>query len=214
MDLVSHDVVLDAGLPGRASFTINSTDTPSGVVLFSFSVNNGKQHSQFYGYIERSIKVSDGVWSIFCREKSNALEMRVPIALRNKTLKDILSEVKTLTGIGFAIPSSDYSVKSIPYCVNTGSGFHLMKSLESMFGIEDYIWQQRRDGLVFIGAWSDGHWPDNPVTIPSALLDKQSSNQTAEILAIPGLRPNYLLNGKRLKSVRMEESKMVVSWKK
>ncbi|WP_417436719.1 hypothetical protein [Idiomarina abyssalis] len=89
-----------------------------------------------------------------------------------------------------------------------------MEMLGNVFSIDDYVWQQRRDGLVYVGAWSDGHWPDAPITIPGALLDKQLATQSAEIMAIPGLRPNYLLNGNRLTGIRMIESKMVVSWKK
>jgi hypothetical protein len=212
--LVSHDIALDSGMPGRATFIVNSTVSLSGTVLFSFSTNKNQQHNQFYGYIERSTKIGDGVQSIFCREKANVLEMRVPISLRNKTLKDVLAEVKNVTGCGFTVPSADYVTTPIPYCINTGTGFHLMEMLDDMFGIEDYVWQQRRDGLIYVGSWSDGHWPNSPIVIPNALLDKQLATQSAEILAIPGLRPNYQLNGNRLTSVRMIESKMVVSWKK
>jgi hypothetical protein len=46
------------------------------------------------------------------------------------------------------------------------------------------------------------------------VLDKQLATQSAEIMAVPGLRPNYLLNGNRLTSVRMIDAKMVISWKR
>ncbi|WP_394178508.1 hypothetical protein [Marinomonas posidonica] len=212
--LITHDIVLDSSIPGRATFKINATDSPSGIVLFSFKVNNGKQHNHFYGYIERAAKISNGVWSIFCREKANALEQRVPLSLRNKTLKDILDEVKKLTGVGFTIPQADYTTKAIPYCFNTGNGFHLLQSLGNMLEIKDYLWQQRRDGLIYVGSWSDGHWPKQPINIANSLFDKQSPTQSAEIMAIPGLRPNFMLNGTRLKSIRMIDAKMVVSWKR
>jgi hypothetical protein len=214
VSLVSHDVALNAGMPARATFVVNSTVPLSGTVLFSFGTNGSQVHSQFYGYIERCVKAGNGVYSVFCREKSNALEMRVPISLRNKTLKEILVEVKAVTGIGFTVPKASYATKPIAYCFNTGSGFHLMEMLGNVFGIDDYVWQQRRDGLVYVGSCADGHWNSSPITIPEALLDKQLATQSAEIMAVPGLRPNYLLNGNRLTSVRMTESKMVVSWKK
>lgn len=214
VDLVSHDVALDTGMPGRATFVVNSTASLSGTVLFSFGVNNKQQHGHFYGYIERCTKSGNGVQSLFCREKVNALEMRVPVALRNKTLKDVLKEVKDITGCGFSVPSASYVDTPVPYVFNTGSGFHLIKTLGDVFGIDNYLWQQRRDGLIYVGSWGDGHWPDSPVVIPSGLLDKQLATQSAEIMAVPGLRPNYLLNGNRLTSVRMIDAKMVVSWKK
>ena len=140
--------------------------------------------------------------------------MRVPVALRNKTLKDLLTEVKAITGCGFTLPKAAYASKPVPYFFNTGSGLHLIRSIAQVFGIDDFTWQQRRDGLIYVGAWSDGHWSNAPVDIPAATLDKQLAIQTAELMAIPGLRPSYLLNGKRLYSVRLIENKMVVSWKK
>ncbi len=70
--------------------------TLSGTVLFSFGTN--------------------GVYSVFCREKSNALEMRAPVSLRNKTLKEILAEVKSATGVGFTVPKASYTTRPIAYC--------------------------------------------------------------------------------------------------
>jgi len=214
VSLVSHDIALDASASGRASFVVQSDHPLSGTVLFSFSINNGQQHGHFFGYIERSTPSSANAQTLFCREKSNVLEMRVPVALRNKTLKDLLTEVKKITGCGFTLPQKTYASKPVPYFINTGSGLHLLRSLATVFGIDDYTWQQRRDGLIYVGAWSDGHWQDSPVDIPAATLDKQLSTQSAELMALPGLRPGYLLNGKRLYGVRLKESKMVVSWKK
>ncbi|KZM40956.1 hypothetical protein OA92_15370 [Marinomonas sp. SBI22] len=214
VNLVSHDVALDAMAAGRASFVVQSEKTLTGSVYFSFGINNGQEHGHFYGYIERSTPASNQSQTLFCREKSNVLSMRVPLALRNKTLKDLLTEVKAITGCGFSLPQSSYASTPVPYFVNTGSGFHLLNKIAQVFGIEDFTWQQKRDGLIYIGAWPDSHWIDAPVEVPTAVLDKQLSTQSAELMAIPGLRPGYLLNGNRLYSVRLQEAKMVVSWKK
>jgi len=212
--LVSHDVALNTGMPGRATFLIKSAVSLSGTAFFSFGVDGGQQQGHFYGYVERSTTAGNDVQTIFCREKSNMLEMPVPLALRNVTLKDVLTEVKRLTGLGFALPAADYVTKKVPYFINTGNGFHLIKALADVFEISGYLWQQRRDGLIYVGSWKDGHWPDTPINIPAAVLDKQLATQSAEVMAIPGLRPNYLLNDNRLTSVRMIDSKMVVSWKR
>lgn len=212
--LVSHDVALNAMMPGRATFTVESAKPLSGVAFFSFGVDGRQQHGHFYGYIERSVPAGRGVQTIFCREKSNMLEMPVPLALRNVTLKEVLAKTKEITGLGFALPSADYTAKKVPHFINTGNGFHLIKAIADVFGISGYLWQQRRDGLIYVGSWKDGHWSDTPIHIPAAVLDKQLATQSAEIMAIPGLRPNYLLNDNRLTSVRMVESKMVVSWKR
>lgn len=214
VNLVSHDVALDAMASGRASFVVQSDKALSGAVYFSIGINNGQEHGHFYGYIERSTPASNNSQTLFCREKSNVLAMRVPLALRNKTLKELLTEVKAITGCGFSLPQSAYASIPVPYFVNTGSGLHLLNKLAQVFGIDDFTWQQKRDGLIYVGSWSDSHWIDVPVEVPTAVLDKQLSTQTAELMAIPGLRPGYLLNEKRLYSVRLQGAKMVVSWKK
>jgi len=214
VNLVSHDVALDAMAAGRASFVVQSDKVLSGVVYFSFGVNGGQEHGHFYGYIERSTPASNVSQTLFCREKSNVLSMRVPLALRNKNLKDLLTQVKAISGCGFSLPPSSYASTPVPYFVNTGSGFHLLNKLAQVFGIEDFTWQQKRDGLIYVGAWSDSHWIDAPVDVPKSVLDKQLSTQSAELMGIPGLRPGYILNGKRLYSVRLQGAKMVVSWKK
>mgnify|MGYP003639186965 CR=1 FL=1 len=212
--LVSHDVALNDGMPGRATFVVESAVSLSGTAFFSFGVDGRQQQGQFYGYIERSTPAGKGVQTIFCREKSNMLEMPVKLALRNVTLKEVLTKVKEITGLGFDLPAVDYAAKKVPYFINTGNGFHLIKALGDVFGISGYLWQQRRDGLIYVGSWKDGHWPDTPINIPAAVLDKQLATQSAEIMAVPGLRPNYLLNGNRLTSVRMIDAKMVISWKR
>ncbi len=212
--LVSHDIALNSGMPGRATFVVESAVSLSGTAFFSFGVDGRQQQGHFYGYIERSTAAGKGVQTIFCREKSSALEMPVQLALRNVTLKEVLTKMKEITGLGFAMPTADYVSKKVAHFINTGNGFHLIKALGDVFEINGYLWQQRRDGLIYVGAWKDGHWPDSPINIPAAVLDKQLATQSAEIMAMPGLRPNYLLNDKRLTSVRMIDAKMVVSWKR
>lgn len=215
MDLISHDIVLNQRMAGRASFVVQSSETLNGLVYFSFSINGRQQHGHFYGYIERSTAASSNTQTVFCREKANLLEMPIPLALRNTKLSDVLTQVETITQCGFSLPANaSYTTKVVPHFVNTGSGLHLLRNLENAFDIDDYTWLQRRDGLIYIGSWADGHWANVPVDIPAAVLDKQLSTQSAELMAIPGLRPGYLLNDKRLYSVRLQDSKMVVSWKK
>lgn len=215
VSLVSHDIFLESRSVGRASFVVQSESTLSGLVFFSFSVNGHQKHGHFYGYIERSTASNSKAQTIFCREKSNLLELPVPMALRNVTLSDVIAEVENITQCSFTLPSNaDYINKSVAHFVNTGNGFHVLRNLEETFDIDDYTWLQKRDGSIYVGSWADGHWLSTPIDIPSTVLDKQLSTQNAEILAIPGLRPGYLLNGNRLYSVRLQDSKMVVSWKK
>lgn len=212
--LVSHDVRLTANGCGVASFELETVQSLSGVVYFSFMVSGGQEFGHFYGYVERCTQATSKSMMIFCREKSNALSQRVPLSLRKVSLKRVLTEVKSLTGLGFAVPVTDYMEKEVPYFINTGSGLHLLRSLSSVYQISDFWWQQKRDGNIYVGSWQDGHWLKTPIDIPVSLLDKKLSTQSAHIPAIPGVRPGYLLNGKRLTAVSLKSHSMVVSWKK
>ncbi|RBO85899.1 hypothetical protein [Marinomonas aquiplantarum] len=213
--LVSHDICLDDSRPGRASFVVQSDTALSGLVYFSFSINGKQQHGHFYGYVENSVAASQSTQSLFCREKSNLLEMSVPMALRHATLADVLNAVKEQTGLDFTwAKQASYSQQQVAHFVNTGSGFHLLNSLAKVFAIPDFTWMQKRDGSVFVGAWQDGHWSNSPISVPYDILDKQLATKSAELLAIPGLRAGYQINGKRLHQVRLIDSKMVISWKK
>lgn len=214
MDLVSHDIFLELRSAGRASFVVQSESTLSGLVFFSFAINGNQHHGHFYGYIERSTAASSKAQTIFCREKSNLLEIAAPMALRNVTLADVIAEVENVTQCSFTLPTSgDYLNTSVAHFVNTGNGFHVLRNLEETFDIDDFTWLQKRDGSIYVGSWEDSHWANTPIDLPSTLLDKQLATQSAEILAIPGVRPGYVLNDNRLHSVRLQDAKMVVSWK-
>ncbi len=213
--LVSHDICLDDSRPGRACFEVQSDTSLSGLVYFSFSVNGKQQHGHFFGYIETAVASSKQTQTLFCREKANLMEMPVPIALRHATLGDVLNAVSEQTGLQFTwSEQADYSQTTVPHFINTGSGFHLLKNLANVFNINDFTWIQKRDGSLFIGDWQDGHWSNTPINLPSDILDKQLATKSAELLAIPGLRAGYQVNGKRLYQVRLIDSKMVISWKK
>lgn len=213
--VIAHDIRLSSNAAGVATFDVEASEPLSGSVYFAFSLNGGAQHGHFFGYVERSVPGTAKSQRIFCREKANAMEMRVPMSLRKTTLREVLEKAKEVTGCGFALPTAAaYTSKQVPHFINTGTGFHMLRTLASVFDITGFTWQQRRDGLIYVGSWADGHWKGSPIDVPSNLLDKSLATQSAELLAIPGLRPGYVLNGKRLCSVQLKGNKMVVSWKK
>lgn len=213
--VIDQDVRLASNACGVASFEVEATEALSGAVYFAFSLNGGAMHGHFFGYVERSVRATTKSQRIFCKEASNAMEMRMPISMRHATLRDVLTKAKELSGCGFSVPSNAaYVDQPVPYFINTGNGFHMLRKVAEVYGISNYIWQQRRDGRIYVGSWGDGHWPKVPVNVPRDVIDKVQATQSAELLAVPGLRPGYKLNGNRLYSVQMKGNKMVVSWKK
>lgn len=210
--LISQDVRLRYGQPGTATFTVQSETLLSGLVLFTLGINNQQKHVQFFGYIERCTPASSDHLKLFCREKSAALASRVPVSMRNSTLKELMTEIAERTGLNFSLAAADYANTPVPYFLNSGTGYHIMHKIGTVFGIKDYLWQQKRDGAIYVGSWQDSHWPKTPITLAGNLFGKQHANKSAEILALPGLRPGFVLNGNRLKSVQQTDSKMIVSW--
>lgn len=212
--VVEHDVRLFSSLPGTASFRIASGESLTGSVLFSFSVNNQQRHSHFYGYVERSTKATDNTYVLFCREMFAALDRRLPVSFRNTSVSDVLSDITRQTDIEFSYPSNTYINSTIPYFTHTGTGVDIVRSLGLAFNIENFVCQQRRDGTIWVGRWEDGQWPNNEINLPATVFTKVLSTDKAEVMAIPGLRPNFVLNGRRIYNLTLIGLKMVISWTK
>ena len=132
--------------------------------------------------------------------------------LRQPTLKDVLTTIYEKTGLNFSIPEQSYSTTKVPHFKNLGDGYQAIKTIGRVFQIDDYIWQQQDSGVVYVGSWSDSRWPDRAAEIPTRFFNRQLSSQSAELATIPQLRPGALLNQKRLNSVELNGSFMVVTW--
>jgi len=69
------------------------------------------------------------------------LEMPVPLALRNVTLKDVLTELSDLTGIRLCAATAELRHQEVPYFINTGNGFQSIKALATVFRNQCYLWR-------------------------------------------------------------------------
>lgn len=215
IQLVDHDLRLFASAPGTASLKVVSETEPKGSVFVSVSVNGGERQQLFFGFIERATKATAETWTLFCREKIAALDRRLPISRRNTTLREVLGEVSSKTGISFALPSgSAYADQPVPHFVHIGTAIQAVRSAAGVFNISDFVCQQRRDGNIYVGSWMDGVWPDKPLTMPDSLFDGVRANESMTTVLVPGLRPNYTLNGRRIYEVSIKGVNMGVSWKK
>ena len=215
-DLVRHDVRLDLHTPGRASLTIKSLKPQRGLVTLDLGYNEKPLHRHFVGYVERCTTASSQEQVLFCREVAAVLDYPLPMALRHVDFPTVLNEVSRLTGLRFRVPHAFYAKVRVPYFYSLGRGIQAMDSLAQVFKIPDFIWHQQGDGEVYAGSWADSYWGVRPaLQLPVELFDQYLGNQSAEIAALPGLRPGAMINqGQRITAVTLIGSQMVLKWKK
>lgn len=213
--VIEDRVILELSAIGRAEFTINSNGADianKSAVSFSvgYSQHDGLQQI-FEGYIEDVTKVDAKKVHIFCREWLGALAYSIPLSLRHPDMKEVLGIVTEKTGIQFSVPDEDYATKKIPNFVNIGSGLHLLKAIGEVFEVDDFIYQQQGDGVVYVGSWQHCRWNGRDVDIEDHHFDEQISNKSARLAISPVLRPAVVLNGKRLKSIEYSGNFMTVT---
>jgi len=215
-DLVQHDVRLDLRTPGRASLTIKSPTPQRGLVTLDLGYNDKPLHRHFVGYVERCTPANSQEQVLFCRELAAVLNYALPMALRHVDLRAVLIEASRITGLRFRVPDAPYTKVRTPYYYSLAGGLQAMDSLAQVFGIPDFIWHQQGDGEVYAGSWADSYWGSRPaLQLPVELFEHYPGNQSAEIAALPGLRPGAMINtGQRITAVTLTGTHMVLKWKK
>lgn len=214
--LIEERVLLALSYSGRAQFLIDAGgDAISAFTPISLDIGYTQHASMsrlFLGYVEQSVKVDARRVRLFCRELSAVLQARVPLNLRHPTLKDVLTAVHAATKVNFSIPEKKYSTTKVPHFSNLGNGYQAIDTLGRVFQINDYIWQQQGGGVVYVGSWADSRWPDRAVEFPESMFKAHLSSQSAEISAVPELRPGAVVNGKRIVKVEFAGNSMMLTW--
>lgn len=215
-ELISDQVRLDLRNPGRASFTVKTSTALRGLVTLDLGYNDKPLQRHFVGYIERSTTANSQEQVLFCRELAATLSYPLPMALRHVDLSAVLTEVSRLTGLRFRVPDAAYAKVRAPYFYSLGAGIQALDSLAQVFSIPDFLWHQQGDGEVYVGSWADSYWGTRPaLQLPVELFDSIQGNQSAEIAALPGLRPGAMINrGQRITSVTLAGTQMVLKWKR
>ena len=213
---MQHDVRLELRTPGRATFTVKSRTALRGLVTLDLGYNDTPLHRHFVGYVERCTTVNRQEQVLFCREVAAVLDYPLPMALQHVDLRAVLAEASRVTGVRFRVPDAPYARKRVPYFYSLSSGAQAMDSLGQVFGISDFIWHQQGDGEVYVGRWADSYWGARPaLQLPVELFDSHQGNQSAEVAALPGLRPGAMINqGQRITAVTLTGTQMVLKWKK
>lgn len=212
--LITDEVRLDIKSPGRATFSVQASESLKGLVTLDIGYNDSTLQRHFIGYVERSTAANSTQQLVACRELSSILANPLPLNLRHVDLQAVLAEISNKTGLGFRIPDKAYTKLKAPFFYSLASGYLAMDSLPGVFGIPDFIWQQQGDGEVFVGSWADSFFGVRPaLQLPVELFDGYQGNQSAMIAPLPGLRPGATINkGDRITSVTLAGNQMAIKW--
>lgn len=214
--LIEERVLLALNAAGRAQFMIDAggdTIAPYTPIALDIGYTQHATMSRlFLGYIEQVVKVDTRRVRLFCRELSAVLQASLPLNLRHPTLKDVLTAVHARMALNFSIPEQKYSTTKVPHFSNLGNGYQAIDTLGRVFSIDDFIWQQQGGGVVYAGSWADSRWNGREVAFPETMFKAHLSSQSAEIAAVPELRPGAVINGKRLTKVEFAANSMMLTW--
>lgn len=214
-DCVAEQVILELNAAGRAMFTavVNDADIPRfAVVTFEFNYTRFDSLQRlFLGYVDSVTRLDNKQVRVFCRELAGVLNLPLPLSLRHPTLTDVLTAISTATGgLSFSVPEADYATLKIPHFTTIGSGYNALNALGKLFKIPDYLWQQKDDGVIYVGAWTDADYL--AIDLSDSVLFDATGNQSASIMALPTLRTGMVLNDKRIKQLTFSDSTMQVTW--
>ena len=212
--LVKDEVRLDIKSPGRATFTVQASESLKGLVTLDIGYNEATLQRHFIGYVERSTAANGVQQVVLCRELAAILAQPLPMNLRHVDLRAVLADIGSKTGLRFRVPDQSYAKVKAPFFYSLAAGYLAMDSLASVFNIPDFIWQQQGDGEVFVGSWADSFFGiRSPLQLPVELFDGYQGNQSAMIAALPGLRPGATINqGERITSVTFAGNQMAIKW--
>jgi len=209
-NIVNDNVKLGLFSTGRAMFTVVTDSEPKGLVELHVGYNVEKLTPYFLGVIE-SKHYSDGRWFIICRELLGALSFPASIAIRFATAKMVLDKLSEI-GISFVTPSAEYINQKVPCFYHNGTGITALQQLGKVFNIEDYIFQQRPDGQIYVGSWQDSGWAKSEINNFAEHPIKVKNATAGELIAIPKLRPGLKLNGRYITEVVLSGNKQLITW--
>lgn len=211
-NIVSDSVQLDLFSTGRATFVVTCEDEPKGVVELQLGYKVHELTPYFLGAIE-SKHFANGQWFLTCRELIGALSFLTPLALRFASASEVLTALES-TGFKFVHSNKDYMQSKVPCFYHHGDGISALRQLGKVFNIPDYIFQQRPDGLIYVGSWHDSPWANTPVdNLPEHIINTKNAN-TGEMMAIPKMRPGIKLNNRFIIETTLLGNKQKITWSK
>ncbi|MGF1876654.1 hypothetical protein L4D77_15155 [Photobacterium frigidiphilum] len=211
--LVSNKVSLKLSLGGVAMFKITHSLIPKrfDAVRFDMGYDN---HTKpwFEGYIDDVKPAENGLYKIHVKENAGILAKRWPLSVEHPTAQEVITQLSVLTGIEFMLPEADYINSPIPNFVCQGTGYQCLEQVARAFSIPDCVWYQHTDQKVYLGAHTDSHFHDKPMSLPEEFSFRQQGNSIT-FVPFPVLRPGRSMNGNRITRLDLIDDDMTAYWK-
>lgn len=209
--VVSRSISLVLSGTGRATFKIatETTDRPSGLVLFRSGYANHVIHDFFMGFIVSAHR-SGLTWTLECVELVHGLTQKAAISLRQCQISDVANDISAATEVRFVVGTQG---GQRPRFASHADGFHAVRAIPGVFGLKNFVFFQKTDGMVWLGSWDDAGaaYTENRQIDPKFFI--KYSGSAAVIPALPVLRPGMLVNGKRIESLRLVKHETQIKWK-
>lgn len=207
--VISRAVSLVLSGAGRATFKVAAGSRPRGLVLFRVGFDKHQSHDFFMGFV--SAAHQDGAaWVLECRELIDGLTQSAPISLQQCKITDVVRDVQAATLVEFAATDSG---SQRPRFASHADGFHALRMIPQVFGVQDFEFWQQPDGKVWLGEWATA---DAKYTTDRRIHTKffmKSAGDSAVLPALPVLRPGMLVNGRRIAGVKLVKHETHIRWK-
>lgn len=210
-ELVDHQIILELSSGGRGIVTVKGSATKGQLISLDIGYNN-QPVRWFTGYITKVTPAGNGTNRLVVRELAGVLAENWPLSIQHPTLKQVVAQLATDTGLGFVLPEqADYINKPIANFTSQGTGYQLLANLLKAFNVPDGVWYQQQDGQIFVGSYQHSRWANKPVEIPKE-LSQQQTNNSWKLLAMPAMRPGALVNGNKVQQIELQGDSMTLTW--
>jgi len=209
----SSEVKLTLNRPGRGRFMVYSETNISigSKVEFESGYQGSMISSWLLGFVESAIEVETNIYRLFCRELSAVYLQNVSVSVRSATIPKITKALSLQTGLAFSIPDKPYALAKVPTFVGLNRGVDTIKSIGSVFGIDDFIWFVQSDHSIFLGDYKDSVFSGFELPIDKGVFISLN-NLGGELPSTPGVVPGVSINGKRVHEISIVDEKMEASW--
>ncbi|WP_345850822.1 hypothetical protein [Shewanella algae] len=215
VELKSHWVLLQADTPGTCRLIVKQK--AARLTPVALDLGWGEMVDRvFLGYVDRVQPELGGWFTLFCRELSAILANNLSVMLRHPTMRQVLDEISSQTGLEFVVPDTAYTQTALPGFYADTSGFAMLDQLGHCYRVPDFVWFQQGNGKIYVGGYADSFWHGKIVDIPKKFLEQQKAGASASMMATPKLRPNASITidgaSHRLRELEIMGTKQTLRW--